>query len=82
VLRRRYVLARPAAAIAVAALLWGWALAQYPMVLLPDTTIADAAAHPAVLQATLLVSVIGAVLLVPSLLWMFFLFQTNPRRTR
>jgi cytochrome bd ubiquinol oxidase subunit II len=79
-LRGHFTLARPAAAIAVAALLWGWALAQYPVVL-PGLTIADAAAHPAVIRVTLVVSAIGAVLLVPSLLWMFSLFQRS-RTTR
>ncbi|SDQ96434.1 cytochrome d ubiquinol oxidase subunit II [Actinopolyspora saharensis] len=74
-LRRRYVPSRGAAAVAVAALLWGWAVAQYPLVLLPDTTIEEAAAQPSVLRVSLVVTLIGAVLLLPSLWWMFSLFQ-------
>ncbi|WP_199430530.1 cytochrome d ubiquinol oxidase subunit II [Qaidamihabitans albus] len=73
--RGHYLVARVSAALAVAALLWAWAVAQYPMLLLPDTAIDDASARPEVLQVTLLVSAVGAVLLVPSLLWMFWLFQ-------
>jgi cytochrome d ubiquinol oxidase subunit II len=72
---RRYVLARGTAALAVAAVLWGWALAQYPLLLPPDVTVARAAADPAVLHATLAVVIVGMALLVPSLLWLFGLFQ-------
>lgn len=76
---RIYLYARITAAAAVAALPWGWALAQYPLVLLPSTTIADAAATPAVLHAVLISTLIGAVLLVPSLVWLFALFQREQR---
>jgi cytochrome d ubiquinol oxidase subunit II len=74
---RRYVLARVVAAIAVAAVLWGWALAQYPLLLPPDVTVARAAADPPVLHATLTSVVVGMAILVPSLLWLFSLFQTE-----
>ncbi|RKT87190.1 cytochrome d ubiquinol oxidase subunit II [Saccharopolyspora antimicrobica] len=76
-LRRNYLPARLSAAVAVAALPWGWAVAQYPLVLLPDTTIESAAAQPTVLHAVLVTTLIGAVLLIPSLLWMFALFQRD-----
>jgi cytochrome bd ubiquinol oxidase subunit II len=72
---RRYVLARGTAGLAVAAVLWGWALAQYPLLLPPDVTVARAAADPAVLHATLATVIVGMALLVPSLLWLFGLFQ-------
>lgn len=72
---RRYALARVTAALAVAAVLWGWALAQYPVLLPPDVTVSRAAAAPPVLHATLAVAVVGMALLVPSLLWLFSLFQ-------
>jgi cytochrome d ubiquinol oxidase subunit II len=78
-LRRRYVAVRVAAAVAVAAVLWGWALAQYPFMLPPSTRYADVAATRSVLDATLLVTAIGAVLLLPSLYWLLRLFQgTEP----
>ena len=72
---RRYGLTRITAALAVAALLWGWAIAQYPVMLPPHVTVSDAAAGPEVLHATLATVIVGMVLLVPSLLWLFTLFQ-------
>jgi cytochrome bd ubiquinol oxidase subunit II len=83
VLRRRYVLVRVTAALAVTAVLWGWALAQYPYLLPPpataDVTITASAATPAVLLATLIALAVGAALLIPSLLWLFVLFQRGQR---
>jgi cytochrome d ubiquinol oxidase subunit II len=83
VLRRRYLLVRATAALAVTAVLWGWALAQYPYLLPPpataNVTITASAATPAVLSATLLVLAIGTALLIPSLLWLFLLFQRGQR---
>jgi cytochrome d ubiquinol oxidase subunit II len=46
-------------------LLWAWAVAQYPLVLLPDLTIEQVAARPEVLHATLAVTAVGAVVLIP-----------------
>ncbi|GAB3900132.1 hypothetical protein GCM10029964_087050 [Kibdelosporangium lantanae] len=74
-LRRRYLAVRITAALAVGTLLWGWAVGQYPYLLEPDVTIAEGAATPAVLSATLTVLGIGALVLVPSLWWLFSLFQ-------
>jgi len=45
------------------------------VLLLPDTTVDRAAAHPAVLRILLIVTAIGALLLIPSLLWLFAIFQ-------
>lgn len=67
-------------AAAVAAVLGGWALAQYPLLLPPGLTVQRAAADPAVLQATLVSLGVGAALLAPSLLWLFTLFQRNHAR--
>jgi cytochrome d ubiquinol oxidase subunit II len=74
-LRRRYTLARPAAALAVTAVLWGWAVAQYPYLLQPTLTIAAGAAPPATLRAMIASLLVGAALLVPSLILLFNLFQ-------
>ena len=73
--KRRYVVARLAAATAVAAVLWGWAVGQYPHVLEPDVEIADVAAPRATLEALLVVLVVGAAFLVPSLLWLYRLTE-------
>jgi cytochrome d ubiquinol oxidase subunit II len=72
----RFVSVRLTAATAVAALLWGWGAAQYP-VMLPGLTAKEAAAHEAVLTASLAALGVGALLLVPSMLWMFRIFQSD-----
>ncbi|HEY5985615.1 MAG TPA: cytochrome d ubiquinol oxidase subunit II [Streptosporangiaceae bacterium] len=72
---RRYTLVRITAAAAVAAVLWGWGVAQYPHLLNPGLTIAAGAAPAATLRATAVSLGVGAVLLVPSLVFMYALFQ-------
>src|SRR5207249_3180240 len=51
--RRRYRLARVAAAAQVSLILWGWALSQYPYILPPDLTITEAAAPAVTLRLVL-----------------------------
>jgi cytochrome bd ubiquinol oxidase subunit II len=67
--------ARIAAAVAVTAVIWGWAVAQYPYLLQRELTIAAAAADHGVLVATLISLGAGAVLLVPSLALLYTTFQ-------
>jgi cytochrome d ubiquinol oxidase subunit II len=76
--REQLGLARVAAALAVTAIIWGWAVAQYPYLLQPQLTIAAAAAPEATLRAMLISLVVGAALLVPSLVFLFALFQRTP----
>ena len=66
VYRSRFEAARATAAIAVAAIIAGWALAQRPE-LLPGLTIDDAAAGRSTLITLLLSIAVGALLLLPSL---------------
>ncbi|HEY3733642.1 MAG TPA: cytochrome d ubiquinol oxidase subunit II [Streptosporangiaceae bacterium] len=73
--------ARLTAALAVTAVLWAWAAAQYPDLLGPGLTIGGAAANRSVLVATLVSLGVGAVLLVPSLSWLYILFQ-RPSQSR
>ena len=62
-----------------AVLLSGWAMAQWPYLVYPDLTVADAAAPPATLRATLWVVAIGMVPLIPSLWYLFAVFKAeNP----
>jgi cytochrome bd ubiquinol oxidase subunit II len=77
-LLRRFTAVRVTAALAVVAVLWGWAVGQYPQMLEPNLTVEAAAASPATLRATLASLGVGALLLVPSLAWLFFLFQRRP----
>ncbi|YCK35840.1 cytochrome d ubiquinol oxidase subunit II [Actinomadura sp. ATCC 39365] len=72
--RRAYLAVRLSAALAVTGLLWGWGVGQYP-VLLPGLTLDQAAATDAVLGASLGSLAAGAVLLVPSLWWLYATFQ-------
>ncbi|HKS47294.1 MAG TPA: cytochrome d ubiquinol oxidase subunit II [Amycolatopsis sp.] len=88
-LRWRFVAVRVTAALSVATLLWGWAAGQYPYLLLPEITIQAAAATPAVLWNSLIALGAGGVLLVPSLVWLYTLFQRptappsyNPKHAR
>ena len=77
--RRRYVIARITSAVAVTAILLGWAVAQYPYILPPEVTIEDAARGRATLTAMLVVLVVGSVILVPALVYLYVLFQRSPK---
>jgi cytochrome d ubiquinol oxidase subunit II len=76
--QRRYVPARLASSLAVTTILVGWAVAQYPYILVPDVTIEQAATGRATLQALLVALAVGAVFLVPALVYLFVLFQRSP----
>jgi cytochrome d ubiquinol oxidase subunit II len=78
--RRRYRLARVAAAAQVSLILWGWGLSQYPYILPPDLTVLDAAAPPATLRLALGALALGAVVLLPSLYYLFRVFKRTERR--
>jgi cytochrome d ubiquinol oxidase subunit II len=68
----RFEPARGAAAVAVAAIIAGWALAQRPY-LLPGVTVDDAAAGHSTLVAVTIGVAVGAVILLPSLAYLFTL---------
>ncbi|MFH8935373.1 cytochrome d ubiquinol oxidase subunit II [Streptomyces griseosporeus] len=73
--RQRFVAARAAAALAVAAILWAWGAAQYPALLVGSTTVTEAAATAPVLSAVLVAPGAGALVLVPSLWLLYATFQ-------
>jgi cytochrome d ubiquinol oxidase subunit II len=73
VVQRRYEPARYSAALAVGAIVAGWALAQAP-VLLPGLTVDEAAAPRDTLIAIIVAALIGAALLLPMLVLLFRLF--------
>ena len=60
-----------AAATAVAAIVAGWGLAQEPYLILPDLTIDQAAASDATITAVLIGFAVGALILIPSLAYLF-----------
>lgn len=76
---RRHRLARLAAGAWVTLVLWGWALAQYPL-MIPGALTIDAAAAPVrTLEGTLVVLAGGAVVLVPSLWYLLRVFKARAR---
>jgi cytochrome d ubiquinol oxidase subunit II len=78
----RYRLARIAAAAQVALILWGWALAQYPYAIRPHLTLVAAAAPDNILVLLVQVLGAGAVVLVPSLLYLFGIFGPRGHEER
>ena len=77
--REAYWWARLAAAAQVALILWGWALVQYPYAIRPHLTLEAAAAPDNVRSILLQVLGAGAVVLVPSLLFLFRIFGPRGR---
>jgi cytochrome d ubiquinol oxidase subunit II len=76
-LRNRPALLRPLGAIAVAAVLAGWGVAQYPYLLGTHLTIHAAAAPAATMDALGVVAFAAAALVVPSLAWLFVLTHSG-----
>ena len=64
--RRRYVLARATAALAVGGVLWGWAVAQYPDLAVGAATARGAAASEANLRALLVAMGFGMAVILPA----------------
>lgn len=57
------------------AILWGWAIAQLPYIVPPDLTVGAIAAPQATLRLVLGALVIGLVVLMPSLRYLFRVFK-------
>ncbi|HZC04287.1 MAG TPA: cytochrome d ubiquinol oxidase subunit II [Ktedonobacterales bacterium] len=79
--RGRYVWARYLVAGEMACILAAWAVAQYPYLIIPDVTIANAAAPSSVLLAAIIASAAGMVVLLPSLWYLFHIFKGRPHAT-
>jgi cytochrome d ubiquinol oxidase subunit II len=73
--RRRYRLARAGAVVAVSSVLFGWGVSQWPYLIVPDVTVADAAAPAATLRVVAIGFGIGALVLAPSLYLLFRVFK-------
>jgi cytochrome d ubiquinol oxidase subunit II len=69
--------ARPLAVGAVVAVVWGWAVAQYPYLLPQVLTIDDGAAASATLTTLLIVFGVAVVLVLPSIALLFSLAQRS-----
>lgn len=75
---RRYQLARLLAGTQVTLIVLGWAISHYPFIVVPDLTLANTAAPPSVLQPVLIALVTGAVVLVPSFIYLYAVFKSEP----
>jgi cytochrome d ubiquinol oxidase subunit II len=76
-LMRRYRVARIAAAAEVSIVVWGWLWAQYPYVIPPALTIREAAAPAVTLRLLAIGLAAGAIVLLPSLRYMFRVFKSQ-----
>lgn len=77
--RRRFRAARVLAIAQVILVVGGWALAQYPLLVAPDVTIASAAAPRATLALLIPVAIAGSAILLPSLYYLFRVFKGRRR---
>jgi len=73
--RGRHRLVRAAVAWAVAAVMWGWGLAQYPRIAGPATTVGRAAASGPELTALVIALSAGFVVVAPSVWVLYVLFR-------
>ena len=80
VFRRHYALSRWFAAGEIVLLLLGWGVAQQPWLLYPSLTLVDAAGPPATIAFLLWTLPFGAVILFPSLWYLFKVFK-HPEMT-
>jgi cytochrome d ubiquinol oxidase subunit II len=77
VYRGTFEVARYTAALAVVAVLWGWAAAQYPWLLIDHLKI-EAGAGARTTQVAMLATLgVGTLLLLPPLLWLLALTQSG-----
>jgi cytochrome d ubiquinol oxidase subunit II len=74
---RRFRVAQIAAIAEVALILAGWSLAQYPNLVTPDVTLLNAAAPIATLRLLMIALCLGAVILLPSLAFLFYIFKAK-----
>jgi cytochrome d ubiquinol oxidase subunit II len=74
-LRNSVVVARVAAVGAVAAVVWGWGVAQWPYLLPTSVTIDQGAAPDATLWSVVVVTLVAAVTVVPALVLLYVLDQ-------
>jgi len=74
-LRRHHGRARVSAAVAVAAVIAGWGVGQYPALLVDQFTIEQAAGAPVTMVALLVTFVAAAVIVLPSLGWLLVLLD-------
>jgi cytochrome d ubiquinol oxidase subunit II len=78
---RRYRAARVTAVVAVASVITGWGVGQYPWILVDQVRISDGAGADATLVGLLVVVALAAVLVVPALAYLFYVAQQSDAET-
>ncbi len=74
---RRYQLARILIILETGALLGTWGLAQLPYIVPPDLTLTNAASPPTTLREFFISALIGMLVLIPSLWFLFHVFKAQ-----
>lgn len=74
---RKFSSARFTAALQIALVVVGWGLAMGDKIVVPDVTLHNAGAHPAVVDALLVALACGAALLAPALWYLFRVFKSR-----
>jgi len=77
ILARKYKVARTAAMLQVALILWGWGLSQSPFLLQGQMTVSQAAAAPSVLWTLIGATAAGLLVLFPSIWYLMQLFKAG-----
>ena len=75
--KRRFLMARLAAIVQASLILWGWAMAQFPNLIMPHITIQETAAPFATLRLLAIALVAGAVVLLPSFVYLLRIFKSG-----
>jgi cytochrome bd-type quinol oxidase subunit 2 len=75
--RRRYQLARFCAAGEVSLILWGWAFAQFPYVVVSNLTIYNSSSSPATIYMLAGALMAGSLVLLPSYKYLLEMFKSN-----
>jgi cytochrome d ubiquinol oxidase subunit II len=78
---RRFHLARLAVIVQSSLILWGWALAQFPNLIMPDLSIQATAAPFATLRLVFIALIAGGALLLPSFLYLLATFKSQGSRS-
>ena len=78
--RRKYQLARVGVVVQSTLVLWGWAIPQFPNMIMPNLSIYEAAAPPSTLRLLVIALIAGTLILVPSFVYLLRIFKTGAER--
>jgi cytochrome d ubiquinol oxidase subunit II len=73
--KRRFGIARTAVVAQSTFILWGWAIAQFPNIIMPDVSIYDSAAPAATLRLLWIALIAGTLILLPSFVYLLRIFK-------